>query len=79
MASLEQNKALMRNYIEEAWNKGNLDFIDKNFSSEFVSHGTLPGQPTNRDGVKRVISTVSINMALSSRSVYYFLNIHFTT
>jgi steroid delta-isomerase-like uncharacterized protein len=58
MASLEQNKALMRNYIEEAWNKGNLDFIDKNFSSDFVSHGTLPGQPTNRDGVKRVIGTI---------------------
>jgi steroid delta-isomerase-like uncharacterized protein len=58
MASLEQNKALMRNYIEEAWNKGNLDFIDKNFSSDFVSHGTLPGQPTNRDAVKRVISTI---------------------
>src|ERR671915_1524400 len=58
MASLEQNKALMRNYIEEAWNKGNLDFIDKNFSSDFVSHGTFPGQPTNRDSVKSVISTV---------------------
>jgi steroid delta-isomerase-like uncharacterized protein len=51
-------KALMHNYIEEAWNKGNLDFIDKNFSSDFVGHGTLPGQPTNRDGVKQVISVV---------------------
>ncbi len=58
VTSLEQNKALMRNYIEEAWNKGNLDFIDKNFSSDFVPHGTFPGQPTNRDGVKRVISTI---------------------
>jgi steroid delta-isomerase-like uncharacterized protein len=58
MASLEQNKALMRNYIEVAWNKGNLDFIDKNFSSDFVSHGTLPGQPNNRDSVKSVISTI---------------------
>jgi steroid delta-isomerase-like uncharacterized protein len=58
MASLEQNKALMRNYIEEAWNKGNLDFIDKNFSSDFVGHGTFHGQPTNRDGVKSVISTI---------------------
>ena len=58
MASLEQNKALMRNYIEEAWNKGNLDFVDKNFSSDFVGHGTFHGQPTNRDGVKSVISTI---------------------
>jgi steroid delta-isomerase-like uncharacterized protein len=58
MASLEQNKALMRNYIEEAWNKGNLDFIDKNFSSDYVSHGTFPGQPTSRDDVKSVINTI---------------------
>ena len=58
MASLEQNKALMRNYIEEAWNKGSLDFIDKNFSSDFVALGTFPGQPTNRDSVKSVISTI---------------------
>ena len=57
-SSLEQNKALTRNYIEEAWNKGDLDFIDKNFSSDFVGHGTFPGQPTNRDGVKSVISTI---------------------
>jgi steroid delta-isomerase-like uncharacterized protein len=49
----------MRNYIEEAWNKGNLDFIDKNFSSDFVTHGipNFVGQPANRDGVKSVIST----------------------
>jgi hypothetical protein len=47
MASLEQNKALMRKYLEEAWNKGNLDFVDKNFSSNFVNHGTfLDNQPT---------------------------------
>ena len=58
MGSLEQNKALMRNYIEEVWNKGNLDFIDKNFSSDFVTHGTFLGQPTNRDRVKSVISTI---------------------
>ena len=37
MASLEENKDLMRNYIEEAWSKGNLDFIDKNFFLDFVS------------------------------------------
>jgi steroid delta-isomerase-like uncharacterized protein len=57
-SSLEQNKALMRSYIEEAWNKGDLDFIDKNFSADFVGHGAFRGQPTNRDGVKSVISTI---------------------
>jgi hypothetical protein len=33
---VEQNKALMRKYVEEAWNKGDLDFIGKNFSADFV-------------------------------------------
>jgi hypothetical protein len=51
-SSLERNKALMRRYIEEAWNKGDLDFVDKNFSADFVNHGTLLGQPSNRDGIK---------------------------
>jgi predicted ester cyclase len=58
MASVEQNKALMRSYIEETWNKGDLDFVDKNFSSDFVNHGTFPGQPTDCDGVKWVISNI---------------------
>jgi steroid delta-isomerase-like uncharacterized protein len=54
-SSLEQNKALMRRYIEEVWNKGDLDFVDKNFSADFVNHGTLLGQPADRDGIKWVI------------------------
>jgi predicted ester cyclase len=59
MASLEQkNKALMRSYIEKAWNKGHLDFIDKNFSADFVNHGIFPGQSTDRDGVKWVINNI---------------------
>jgi steroid delta-isomerase-like uncharacterized protein len=58
VSSLEQTKALMRNYIEEAWNKGNLDFIDENFSSDFVAHGTFSRQPNNRVGVKSVITTI---------------------
>lgn len=57
-SSLEQNKALMRSYIEEAWNKGDFEFIDKNFSSDFVNHGTFPGQSTDRDGVKWVINNI---------------------
>jgi steroid delta-isomerase-like uncharacterized protein len=54
-SSLEQNKDLMRRYIEEVWNKGDFDFVDKNFSADFVNHGTLPGQPSDRDGIKWVI------------------------
>jgi predicted ester cyclase len=41
-----------------AWNKGDLDFIDKNFSADFVNHGTFPGQSTDHDGVKWVISNI---------------------
>jgi predicted ester cyclase len=58
MASVEQNKPLMHSYIEQKWNKGDLDFVDKNFSSDFVNHGAFPGQPTDCDGVKWVISNI---------------------
>ncbi len=56
--SLEQNKMLVRDCIETIWNNGELDFIDKNYSPDFVNHGTFPGQPTDRDGVKWIINNI---------------------
>jgi|SRR5215213_10807529 len=57
-SSSEQNKNLMRQYIEEAWNKGDLSFIDKNLADDFVNHSTSPGHPTDKNGVKWIISTM---------------------
>ena len=44
----EENKALVRRYFEEIWDKGNLDLIDELFTTNFVRHG-----PTGTEGVVR--------------------------
>jgi hypothetical protein len=39
----EQNKALIRRFIEEAWSKGDLAVIDETITSNFVYHtSSLP-------------------------------------
>ena len=35
----EENKALARRYLEEVWDKGNVDLIDELFTTDFVRHG----------------------------------------
>jgi steroid delta-isomerase-like uncharacterized protein len=44
----EENKALVRRYFEEIWDKGNLDSIDELFTTNFVRHG-----PTGTEGEVR--------------------------
>jgi len=41
--STEENKALIRYLIEEAFNKGNLDVADEHFLTDYVAH--VPGVP----------------------------------
>ena len=35
----EENKALARRYLEEIWDKGNVNLIDELFIINFVRHG----------------------------------------
>jgi len=36
--SVEKNKALVRRFVEEVWHKGNLVFVDENFTTDYVDH-----------------------------------------
>ncbi len=56
MSATELNKTLVREFIEEAWNKGNLKFVDEHFSEDFVPHFLPPNLPANREGLKQHIS-----------------------
>jgi predicted ester cyclase len=38
--SLEENKAIVRRYVEEVHNRRNLDVIDEIFAPNYVYHGT---------------------------------------
>jgi steroid delta-isomerase-like uncharacterized protein len=53
--SVEQNKALFRRFVEEAFNKGNVSIIDELLAPNFVEREVLPpGTPGGREGVKQL-------------------------
>ena len=50
--SVEQDKALVRRFVEEIFNRGNMSVVDEVFAPDFVEHEELPaGIPSNREGV----------------------------
>ncbi len=53
--STEQNKALVRQMVEEIFNRGNISRADEFLSPDFVEHEELPpGIPQGREGVKQL-------------------------
>ena len=55
--SLEENKALVRRFLEEQA-KGNLDVIDELLSPDFVDRSLVPGQGPTREDFKRSIAEI---------------------
>jgi steroid delta-isomerase-like uncharacterized protein len=52
--SAEENKALLRRFVDEVQSAGNIDALDELCSPEFVNHSAPPGVPSNCDGVKQL-------------------------
>jgi steroid delta-isomerase-like uncharacterized protein len=50
----EDNKALVRRFVDEVQSGGNIDLIDEICSPEFVNHSAPPGIPADREGIKIV-------------------------
>ncbi len=50
--SAEDNKALVRRFVDEVQSKGNTDLIDEICSAEFVNHSAPPGIPPDCEGIK---------------------------
>ena len=50
--SAEDNKALVRRFVDEVQSGGNTDLIDEICSPEFVNHSAPPGLPADREGIK---------------------------
>ena len=48
----EQNKALVRRIVDEAWNRGALAIIDEAFASDYQEHNPRPGQQPGIAGYK---------------------------
>jgi predicted ester cyclase len=54
--STEENKALVRRFFEDGWNKQNLALVDELLSADYVDHDLPPGFPPTRDGFKQSAS-----------------------
>ena len=50
--SAEDNKALVRRFVDEVQSGGNIDLIDESCSPGFVNHSAPPGIPADREGIK---------------------------
>ena len=51
----EQNKALMRCFYDEVFNKGNLGTVNELCAPNFVDHTSPPGADPGAEGVKQII------------------------
>ncbi len=52
----EENKALVRRFIEEVWNNGNLDVIDELVAENHVDHDPAQaGAPSGRQGMRAFV------------------------
>ncbi len=56
VVSAEDNKALVRRFVDEVQSAGNIDLIDEVCSPEFVNHSAPPGIPPDCEGIKILTS-----------------------
>ena len=53
--SAEQNKSIVRRWVEEGWNKGNLAVIDQVYAPNFAQHEPSPMQVTSSEALKQYV------------------------
>src|SRR5215207_1594217 len=51
--SVEDNKAIIRAYVEMVWYRKQLDRAEEVVASDFIDHAPLPGQAPGLEGAKR--------------------------
>ncbi len=50
-------KAMVQQFVEEFWNRGNVGVVDQLFSADWIwRSGNPPGMPSNREGLKMMAS-----------------------
>lgn len=56
--STRENKALVRRYAEEVWNKGNLDVLDEYVASDYVLLGNGHDPIRGPEGLKKCVAMI---------------------
>ncbi len=51
--SVEENKALVRRYYSEVYNKGNMAAVDQLVAPGYVNHNAFPGEGGGVNGIKQ--------------------------
>ncbi len=54
--SIEQNKSIVRRWVEDGWNKQNTALIDELYTPNFYQHETGPETVTNREALKPFVA-----------------------
>jgi serine phosphatase RsbU (regulator of sigma subunit) len=67
VTSLEENKALVRRFNEEIYNRGNLDVADELLAPSFVSRDELTGEEASKEDLKRAI----VEQAAASSDLHF--------
>ena len=52
----EENRAMIRRFIEEIFNQRNIAALDQYLAADYVDHAVPPGVPPTREGFKGFIS-----------------------
>ena len=52
--SAEENKAIVRRFVEEVQNRGDLAALDELCAPDFVNHSAPPGVPPTREGLEQL-------------------------
>ena len=66
--STEQNKSIVRRWVEEGWNKGNLAVVDQVYAPNYVQHEPAPETVNSSEALKQ-----QVGMFLTG-----FPDLHFT-
>ena len=57
MSAEENAKALVRQFFEEAWGKGNMAAVDEFVAADYVEHPRPPTLPPGTEGLKQLIAS----------------------
>jgi steroid delta-isomerase-like uncharacterized protein len=61
--SIEENKALARRWLEEVWNKVNLDAVDELCTTNFSFNYAAPRASSDQEGYKKTVAMLTAGVS----------------